>query len=72
MKKLQPPLPPEKSNYPLSQQPLSQNWDPVKPTPAPFFENLVEGSTLSPAEWVNSFNIIGIYLFSNSAIITVE
>ena len=37
--------PSEKSHPPLSQQPPSKNWDPVKPL---FFENLVGGSTPTP------------------------
>ena len=46
--KLQPPTPPpppEKSHHPLSQQPPSKSWRPVKP---PLFENLVGGLTPTP------------------------
>ena len=39
-----------KKSPPLSKQPPSKNWHPVKPTPPPLFENLVEGSTLLPVE----------------------
>ena len=41
-------LPAEKSHLPLSQQPPSKSWGPVKP---PLFENLVRGSPpLSPQQ----------------------
>ena len=43
---MQPPIPPAKSDSPLSQQPSSKNWGPVKPPP--LFENLVGDSTPSP------------------------
>ena len=45
MWKLQPSV--KKSHPPLSQQPPSKSWGPVK---LPFFENLVAGSIPPPAE----------------------
>ena len=65
-------LPPWKKSPPLSHQPLSKSWGPVKPPPPPPFENLVGGSTPPPSRKGGNTLCYMIHPHLSTEILTLE